>query len=948
MKIWCMTLLSLLLILALSACSGSAKKAGSASKALKIEPLKFTERTLSNGLRVYAMPDKTTANVSVQVWYDVGSKDDPVGRSGFAHLFEHIMFKSTRNMPAEMLDRLTEDVGGFNNASTFDDFTSYYEVVPANHLERVLWAEAERMGSLVVDKAIFQSERDVVKEEFRQRILAAPYGKLFGLYIPQTNFTVHPYGRPGIGSIEDLDAATIEDVRAFHATYYRPDNAVLVVCGNFEPAQLDQWIDRHFAAIAKPKRPIPRVTVKEPPRTAPREYTVYEPNTPLPAVTVSYPSPDALNPDQAALMVLDAILSRGESSRLYQSMVYTQQVATEVLTSHEATRDAGAYSLLAVLSEGKSADEGLQSLLAEVARVRDAPVTEAELDEAKNEIVSETLRGRETALGRASELANSLIRYRDGRYADTLLDRIQAVTAKDIQRVAKAVLDDGKRVTIRYLPEEQKSKGAKSDSIASAPTIQAQKLDIPQNEIASFSLAPESGRVRPPAPFAAVSAKLPQPVERTLANGLRVIVAPKGGLPLVSADLRVLSGSSSDPAGKGGLASLAADLVTKGTQTRSATDIARQIESLGATLSAAAGLDSSAVSLETRADRVDKAFAIMADVVRNPAFAVEEVERQRRQVLDGLQVSLRRPSTVAGYALTRLLFGAAPYGSVASPTSIAAIKPGETRELHASYWRSDNALLVISGDVSPESGFKLAEQFFGDWAKPGAPLPVEPNGALYAEARRDVVIDLPKSGQAAVGFAMRGLARSDPEFFPALVINSVLGGGYSARLNQEIRIKRGLSYGARSILSEQRAPGSIIALTQTRNDAAVLVVELMEQELDRLGRAEVPAAELEARKANLIGSFGRGVETASGLSGQLALLAAFELPLDKLQSYVADVQSVTPQQARAVGARIFDPKRATMVVVGDGDVFFNALKRKRTQVDRIPIDTLNLDLPALK
>ena len=191
-----------------------------------------------------------SSNVSVQVWYDVGSKDDPRGRSGFAHLFEHMMFKATRNLVPEQFDRLTEDVGGFNNASTNDDYTNYYEVVPANHLQRLLWAEAERMGSLVVEPGFFASERDVVKEELRSRVLAAPYGRLFYLYLPQISYDVHPYARPGIGSIEDLDAATIEDVRAFHATYYRPDNAVLVVAGNFDPAQLDRWVDQYFAPIA--------------------------------------------------------------------------------------------------------------------------------------------------------------------------------------------------------------------------------------------------------------------------------------------------------------------------------------------------------------------------------------------------------------------------------------------------------------------------------------------------------------------------------------------------------------------------------------------------------------------------------------------------------------------------------------------------------------------------
>ena len=948
MRILFAVFLSVFAVLALSACSKPKGEPQSGMKPLKIEPLKFTERTLSNGLRVYAMPEPGTANVSVQVWYEVGSKDDPIGRSGFAHLFEHIMFKATRNMPAEMMDRLTEDVGGFNNASTWDDFTNYYEVVPANNLERVLWAEAERMGSLVVDKAIFQSERDVVKEEFRQRILASPYGKLFGIYLSQANFSVHPYGRPGIGSIKDLDAATIEDVRAFHATYYRPDNSVLVVSGNFDQAKLDAWINQYFGRIPKPNRAIPRVMVKEPVRTAPREYTVYEPNTPLPAVSVSYPSPDALSPEQAALSVLDAILSKGESSRLYQSMVYTQQVASEVSSAYEATQDAGAYSLIAVMSEGKSAEDGLKSLMAEIAHVRDGGVTDAELNEAKNELVSETLRGRETAFGRATELADSVIRYRNGKYADKLLNEIQTVTPADVQRVARALFDDSKRVTIRYLSEDARPQGAQGATIVSASTIQAQKLDIPQSDIPVYTLALADARVKAPAAAPPVAAKLPAPVERTLANGLRIIIASKPGLPILSAEMRVRSGSSSDPAGKSGLASLAADLLTKGTKTRSATDIARQIESLGATLSASAGADSSGVSLETRTDRMVDAFTIMADVVRNPAYAAAEVERQRQQMLDALRVTLRQPSALVRYALTRLVFGTAPYGSVASPTSVAAIRPEETLGFHTAYWRPDNALLVIAGDVSTEEGFKLAERFFGDWAKPAAPRAAEPDATLFANQPRAVVIDLPKSGQAAVGFGMRGLAGSDSEYFPALVINSVLGGGYSARLNQEIRIKRGLSYGAGSSLSQRRAPGLIAAIAQTRNDAAVQVVDLMEKEFARLGSAETGAMELESRKANLIGSFGRDVETVSGLSGQLALLATLGLPLEDLQSYVSKVQAVTAQNARKVAARVFDPGKTTLIIVGDGAIFFNALKELHGNVERIPIDKLNLESPTLK
>src|SRR5688572_3100325 len=265
--------------------------------AAEVPPIQFKTRTLANGLKVFTSLDRATPNVTVQVWYGVGSKDDPQGRSGFAHLFEHLMFKATRNMPSETFDRLTEDVGGFNNASTADDFTDYYEVVPANHLERLLWAEADRLSTLVVDESVFKSERDVVKEELRQRVLASPYGRLMALYLPQASYTTHPYKRPGIGSIEELDAATIDDVRAFHQTYYRPDNAALIVVGNFDPKQLDAWVDKYFAPPKKPDQPLPKVTVKEPPRTAAGVFDGHGPNVPLPAVVLSWQGAAASDAD---------------------------------------------------------------------------------------------------------------------------------------------------------------------------------------------------------------------------------------------------------------------------------------------------------------------------------------------------------------------------------------------------------------------------------------------------------------------------------------------------------------------------------------------------------------------------------------------------------------------------------------------------------------------------
>ncbi len=929
---------------ALAACATASAPQGQ-SGALEVAPLRYTMRTLPNGLRVYAMPDANTANVSVQVWYDVGSVDDPEGRSGFAHLFEHIMFKSTRNMPEQFFDRLTEDVGGFNNASTYDDFTNYYEVVPANHLERVLWAEADRMGSLVVNEASFASERDVVKEELRQRVLASPYGRLFYLYLNQTNYDVHPYGRPGIGSIEDLDAATVEDVRAFHATYYRPDNAVLVVAGNFNQAQLDAWVDEYFGDISRPNRPIPRDYPTEPERTAAREFTVYAPNVPLPAVMISYPQPAATDPDLPALFVLDAIMSRGNSSRLYESLVYQQQIAAQVFTNLEATQDPGAYGIFAILSEGQTAEAGVTALSGQIARFRDEQVTQAELDEAKNEIVTSTIENRETAYGRAFELADSVIRYGDADYADRLLAAVQATTAADVQRVARRILNEQRRVVVRYLPEQE---GVTGDTIETSRTIQARQLTIPQSEIPTFTLAAEAEREAPPAAGTPVDARIPPTSQRTLANGLRVIVAPNRALPLISADLRVASGGSADPNDRAGLAGMTADLLTRGTTTRSATDIAREIESLGASISSGAGVDSSAVSLMTRSDRAQEAFTVFADVTRNPAFAQEELERAQQESLDGLQVALSQPGSIAGFAMTRALYGETPYGAIASPRSIGAISRDDMGGYHRTYWRPDNAVLVITGDVSADEGFALAEQHFGNWARPTTALPARPDASAHASGVRTIVVDLPQTGQAAVLMGLRGVSRTDADYFPLLVANNVLGGGYSARLNTEIRIRRGLSYGAGSSLSARMAPGPIVASAQTRNDAAVQVYELMRAEIDRIGDAPTPEAELTARKAVLIGSFGRSVETTSGLAGQISTLALYGLPPERLGTYVADITNVTPAQAQAAAARYFNPDAADVVVVGDAQHFYDALRRVRRNAERIPASELDLDEEELR
>ncbi|HEX2122291.1 MAG TPA: pitrilysin family protein [Thermoanaerobaculia bacterium] len=425
--------------------------AASVHAATAIPPIDYEHRVLPNGLEVYSVQDRSTPTVAIHVWYRVGSKHDPEQRSGFAHLFEHMMFKSTKNMPSEMLDRLTEDVGGFNNAVTFEDATAYFEVVPANYLETLLWAEAERMGSLNVDEGNFGSERDVVKEEYRYRILAPPYGMLF--YVLETDsFTKHPYRRPGIGSIEDLDAATIADVRGFHRTFYRPDNAVLIVAGDFEQQQLDAWIDKYFAKIDKPSIEIPRVTVQEPARGEEKRVTRTGANVPLPAVAFTWLTPPASHRDTVALTVAATLLAQGESSRLQEKLV-RGEISQEVFADADHREDLGLFAIVSIMASGHPPAEAEKIIRAELAALAAKPVPAAELEKAKNLIVTGGLRERETSNGKAFALGEAIVVAHDAGSVNTRLARAQAITPADVQRVVKQYLVDGKAVVITYVDQ---------------------------------------------------------------------------------------------------------------------------------------------------------------------------------------------------------------------------------------------------------------------------------------------------------------------------------------------------------------------------------------------------------------------------------------------------------------------------------------------------------------
>jgi zinc protease len=461
----------------------------------------------------------------------------------------------------------------------------------------------------------------------------------------------------------------------------------------------------------------------------------------------------------------------------------------------------------------------------------------------------------------------------------------------------------------------------------------------------------QTPQATPPPPAVPRTVQFPKPVEKTLPNGLRVVVIQRSEMPLISSQLLIRSGGEVDPADLSGAADMTAALLTRGTKTRSATQIAEAIEALGGSINSGARWDSSVVGVDVMSTRIGPAMEIVADVVRNPAFKDEEIDRLRRQYLDNLKVSLGQPGAIARFAAARVVYRDAPYGHPLSgtPESLPRIKRDDIVKLHGMFYRPDNAILVIGGDITPENGFALAQKYFGDWARPGNELPRLTMVTPVSEPgnRRILVIDMPGAGQAAVLAARSAINRSSPDYFRGIVSNSILS-GYSGRLNWEIRVKRGLSYGAGSSLDMRRSAGSFSASAQTKNESGAEVASLTLAEISKLASGDLPDTELTTRKASLNGGFARGLETTGGLVSQVSSLAIYGVNFDQINQFVGSVQAVRAEDVKGFAAKNLSVDSTSVIVVGDAKQFLPALQKAFPQVEVIPVGELDLNTPSLR
>lgn len=783
------------------------------------------------------------------------------------------------------------------------------------------------MGDLSIDEDSFLTERAVVEHEVEGQRQDGPYDRLIDEAVPRAVFGEHPYAQPVGGSIADLDAATLEDVRAFHAAYYRPDNAVLVVVGHFQPRQLDAWVDRYFGRIARPAGAIPR-SPKAAARSVHPRVDAVTPERLAPAVILAFSGPPATaTADAAALKVLRTILAKGEGSRAFDSLVERRRLATDVFSAVDLRQDGGLVYLGAVMAPGRSVAQGEAALRARIAELRDRPVGEAELQAAKNQLLLKALQGRETIDGRAAELGLAATVEGDAARADADLAAMLSVTPGDVRRAANAYLLQPGRVTLR------RRRGA---GPAEAAPVLARK-GAPK----TMALAPAADRRssdEPLASGAAAFAPLPRPVVRTLPNGLTVVVARTAAQPLATALLTVKSGSACDPPGKGGLSELT--LAMTGAARDRRRQLGTRLNRLGLSPIKEIDQDALALGFTGLSANLGHGLALLGDAVRRPRFDWAELGRIRSRLSDehsgDEDLASRTDEAVEALAFGR--DGRA--AEQADAEDLDRITPGDIRRHHARLLRPDNAVLVLTGDVAPESAFALAQQIFGGWSKPAA-APLRPFTRSRTPKGRAVLIDAPAAGDAEVAIASVTVGRSDPTRLAVELVNTALGGSYTARLSQEIRIRRGLTYDVSSEIADHGRAGLFSARAMTQDETAAEVAGLMLDELDSLAQSGAPGRELAVSKAKLVADFRRSAETSEDLADMLSLEASEGGSLAEFADYPARIESVTPAAFRTAATNLADRRKLSLLVIGDARKVLPALKRRLPRLQVVD-DQLNV------
>jgi zinc protease len=873
--------------------------------------LAFEKYTLPNGLEVILAEDRRLPLVAFNLWFRVAAKNETPGRTGFAHLFEHLMFAGTKHIPRGQADKMVEGAGGTDaNGSTNFDRTNYYFTLPANQLELGLWIKSDMMGYMIdeVDQVALANQQDVVRNERRQSVENRPYGivqeEVYYALFPKD----HPHRASVIGSHADIQAANLADVKSFFKTYYRPNNATLVLAGDFDRARAKQLIDKYFGPLARGETP-PPVKATQPRITLEKRLVVSD-RVELPRVYMAWHTPAIYQPGDAELDLAAHVLAGGKSSRLYKALVYDKQIAQSVTAEQYSLSLGSVFTIEATARPGNSALELEKVIDEEVAKLARTPPTEAELDRARNTFETGLYGRLEKVMG----IADTLNRYNylagDPAYLAKDIARYRTARPADVTRVVQAQLRKQARVVVHAKPGKQ-DLGPEVPT-PPAPTVADKSQREAVNPEAPWrQQRPKAGPSRP--------LVLPAGKSYVLPNGLTVVHVANPGVPLVSATLLVKAGADANPADRPGLAGFTAATLQDGTRNRSAPQLADDVAALGAELETRATANDSRVAIGSLKARFPAALDILADVVLNPAFADAEIERQRKNRQGRLVQQHENPGATADVVASAALYGAVhPLGKspLGTEAAIKATSKEDLQRFWRTHYRPDRAALVVAGDIDFDGLKRTVEARLGSW-KAEAAAPVTAAPAPVSTPARLVLVDKPGAPQTALRVVSFGPKATDPDLPPLTVANAVLGGNFTSRINHTLREVKGYSYGVYSNFQPRRDRGTFGIRGSVRTDVTGPALVDLFAEIEGVRAKPVPRAELEnARNSQLLSLPGM-FDTNDVIVESLAGAWSTGRGLDYYAKLPAKLSKVDARTAHKLASKYVRPDELIVVAVGD-------------------------------